>query len=358
MILLFDFQKEVPMNITIKDIARETGLSTATISKYLNNKQIRKENRILIEETIRRLDYRPNRTAQILRTKKTRTIGILITDLGAYFWASLINAITQYFVKYHYTVITCSCTFDPDREANAIQDLISQNPDGIIILPRDKEDNMYQMIQDAGIPIVLVDIIPSGYEERPVDCVTSDNYNGGALLARHLLANGHTNVTILDNFLNSYTMDERIRGFMDIYKERGYDVSSFLTSNSPIPCSDTQTLTEIGRQRFHQIIHSGNRPTAFFFTNYNIGVGALSAACSLPLSVLESVSLVCFDDDPLFKVMYPSLTCIAQNLKKIGERASELLLSRINNDYSDFPTIAIIDVEFRERNSVKDLTKP
>ena len=56
--------------------------------------------------------------------------------------------------------------------------------------------------------------------------------------------------------------------------------------------------------------------------------------------------------------MYPPLTCIAQNLKKIGERASELLFSRINNDYSDFPTIAIIDVEFRERNSVKDLTKP
>ena len=124
------------MNITIKDIARETGLSTATISKYLNNKKISEENRILIEETIRRLDYRPNRSAQILRTKKTRTIGILLTDLGTYFWASLINSVTQYFIRHNYTVITCSYTFNPGREAKVIQDLISQNPDGVIVLPR------------------------------------------------------------------------------------------------------------------------------------------------------------------------------------------------------------------------------
>jgi len=74
------------MNVTINDIARATGLSTATISKYINHKKIREENRILIEKAIQELGYTPNRNAQLLRAKNTHTIGILISDLGNYFW--------------------------------------------------------------------------------------------------------------------------------------------------------------------------------------------------------------------------------------------------------------------------------
>lgn len=345
------------MNITIKDIARETGLSTATISKYLNGKKILEENRILIEKTIQRLDYKPNRTAQMLRTQKTRTIGILLPDLGDYFWAAMINSISQYFIDYHYTVITCSYSYNPDKEAKVIHNLISQNPDGIIVLLRDKKDNLYKMIQEAKIPIVILDSIPSCFHDHPVDCVISDNYKGGAMLARHLLENGHTNISILERSVNSYTVEERIRGFTDEYKEHGYDTFSFFNPYPAIPFNDTQKVIESGKQRFRQVMSSPKPPTAIFFTNYTVGIGGLAAAYSSPESVPGSVSLVCFDDDPLFKVMYPSLTCVSQDLKKIGEKASEILMRRIHGDYSDFPSTTVIDVTFRERNSVKDLTK-
>lgn len=347
----------IPMNITIKDIARETGLSTATISKYLNHKKILEENRVLIEETIRRLDYRPNRSAQILRTKKTHTIAILLTDLGTYFWTSLINSVTHYFIQHNYTVITCSYSFNPGKEIKVIQDLISQNPDGVIMLPHNNADDYYQLIQEAGIPVVILDSIPSNFSEHPADCITSDNYGGGAFLARHLLENGHTNIAIVERSINSYTLEERIRGFMDVYKEKGYDTSSFLTPYPAIPFNDSQTVTERGKQRFRQVMSSPHPPTAIFFTNYTVGIGGLSAAYALTKPVPESVSLVCFDDDPLFKVMNPSLTCVSQNLKEIGEKASEILLRRIHGDYSDFPSRTIVDVIFHKRNSVKDLTR-
>ena len=345
------------MTITIKDIARETGLSTATISNYLNNRKIREENRFLIERTIQKLGYKPNRAAQILRTKKTHMIAILLTDLGTYFWAAMINAISQYFMKYRYTVITCSYSFNPGKEEQVIRDLISQNPDGIIVLPNNREDHLFTLILDAGIPLVIVDSLPSCLGERPVDCVTSNQYEGGAMLARHLLENGHTNVSIVERSVDSYTLEERIRGFTDVYKEHGYDTFSFLNPYPAIPFKDTQLVVERGKERFLQVMNAPNPPTAIFFTNYTIGIGGLSAAYSLPVPVPESVSLVCFDDDPLFKVMRPTLTCVSQDLKQLGEKASEILLRRIHGDYTDFPSTSVIDVTFHRRSSVKNITR-
>lgn len=175
------------MKVTIKDIARETGLSLATISKFLNNKKILEQNRILIEDAIRRLDYKPNRTAQTLRSKRTMTVAIILPDIGNYFWGPLIAIITQYLKRYDYAVITCSYYHDYSTEELLIQDMISRHIDGIILLPYNTTDRLYPLSQDAGIPIVLIDQIPSLIHEKPVDCVVTDNYHGGYFLAEYLL---------------------------------------------------------------------------------------------------------------------------------------------------------------------------
>ncbi len=346
------------MNITIKDIARETGLSTATISKFLNHKKIREENRVLIQDTIERLDYKPNRTAQILRSKKTMTIGILISELGNYFWGSLFSTITQFFMQYNYTVITSSYYFSPKGESDVIQDLISQNLDGIIMLPRNNQDTLYRLFQEAGIPVVILDQIPTSLDEYPVDCVLSDNYGGGAMLAQDLLEKGHKNIYILERSEHSHTIEQRIRGFTDVFKRNNYDTSVFRPAYDPIPFGETQSVIDSGKQRFRQVMCSPDPPTAIFFTNYIVAMGGLVAANSARYSIPEDISLVCFDDDPLFKAMHTSMTCVAQDLAQMGEKASEILMRRIHGDDLDFPKTAIIDVHFRPRKSVRDLTKP
>lgn len=172
------------MNVTINDIARATGLSTATISKYINHKKIREENRILIEKAIQELGYTPNRNAQLLRAKNTHTIGILISDLGNYFWGELVNSIIKHFTDHGYTVIVCSFFFEHQKEIDTIQDIISQHFDGVIMLPSCWHDDLYQLLQNAGIPVVLLDQIPASMRHFPVDCVISDNYKGRCTAGR------------------------------------------------------------------------------------------------------------------------------------------------------------------------------
>lgn len=345
------------MNVTIKDIAQATGLSTATISKYLNNIKIKEENRILIEKTIKQLDYKPNRSAQILRSKKTKTIGILISDLGNYFWGTAITTISSFFMKYNYTVITRSFYFDENKKNDIIQDIISQHFDGVIMLPEGNQDSSYHILQDAGIPVIIMDQLPLSMEQHPVDYVLSDGYKGGLILGQHLLEKGHTNVCILEQSCDSFTIDQRVKGFADAYAQKGYDILSIQPPFPPVQKIGSELTRNQGKQRFRQVFYSKNRPTAIYFTNYITAMGGLMAANSARVSIPEDISFVSFDDDPLFKALYASMTCVSQDLTTIAERSSELLLRRMEGDYSDFPSSVLVDISFHPRKSVKDLTR-
>lgn len=344
-------------NVTINDIARATGLSTATISKYINNKKIREENRIIIEKAIRELGYTPNRNAQLLRAKNTHTIGILISDLGNYFWGELINSIIQHFTDYGYTVVICSFFFERKKEISTVQDIISQHFDGIIMLPLDSQDDLYQLFQKALIPVVLLDQIPASMRHFPIDCIISDNYKGGALLAEHLLEKGHTNVCIMERHLDSYSTDQRIRGLLDVYQKNGIDLLAQQDSFPRVAFNSTAETIAHSSLHLQQLIASPDRPTAVFFDCYLSAMGGLSAANQARLSVPQDISFVCFDDDPLFKTMSAAMTCVSQDLKSMGKHAVELLLKRIHGDYTDFPKIDMLDVVFQPRRSVKDLSE-
>lgn len=343
------------MKVTIKDIARETGLSTATVSKYLNHIKIQENNRKLIEDAIQRLGYQPNRSAQMLRSKKTHTIGVLISDLGNYFWGPVIGTVSHYFTSRQYTVITCSYNFDKEREKAVIQDIISQNFEGLVMLPFDNQDYYYHLLQDAGIPVVLLDQLPVTRQKYPVDCVLSDNYNGCALLAEHLFQNGHTDICILNHSVHSYTVATRVQAVLDIYRQHGLNLLQKPYDCEPIIFSETQDVIFQNRQKLLKILESPAPPTAVFFTNYLAAMGGLSAINSAKLNIPGDISLVCFDYDPLFRAMHTSMTCVAQDLTALGNKACEILLRRISGDYSDFPCTEIINVQFHSGKSVRNL---
>lgn len=338
------------MAVTIKDIAKETGLSLSTISKYLNHKSIQEKNRILIEDAIKRLDYHPNRIAQSLRSEKTKTVAILITDLGNYFWGDVVFSITNYFAQLDYTTIACSYNYDSNLEKEMAQYLVAKKVDGVIMLPITEDDVTYTSLQEANIPVVLLDQYPALMRECPIDIVSSDNKGAGQKLAHYLISKGHKKIGVLSPANHFSTIQERVSGFKEgcaDYPEVSVCFSEPVELNGEI-----SGVMNRGKKCFREMMALTDSPTAIFCTNYIVAMGVLVEAAAQDYSIPEDLSVVCYDDDMMFRSMTPPITCMAQDLKSIGVEAAKLLLKRMKGDWEDFPKIKTVEVSFHERESV------
>lgn len=342
------------MAATIKDIARETGLSLSTISKYLNHKSIQEKNKILIEDAIKKLDYRPNRIAQSLRSERTRTVAILITDLGNYFWGDVVFAITHYFAQIDYTVIACSYNYDTELEKEMEQYLVAKKVDGVILLPTDENDLNYKLLQESQTPVVMFDQWPNSIEKNPIDFVSSDNKNGGKKIAKYLIERGHRKIGVLAPTEHLATVRERVSGFQEECVSSG--VSLCFSEYVELNTEHSRAMNK-GKKCFREMMALPEPPTAIFCTNYVVAMGVLVEAAAQNYSIPEDVSIICYDDDLLFRSMTPPITCMAQDLKTIGIEAAKLLLKRMNGDWSDFPAVKTVEVTFHERNSVGFVAK-
>lgn len=338
------------MAVTIKDIAKETGLSLSTISKYLNHKNVQEKNKILIEDAIKRLDYHPNRIAQSLRSEKTKTVAILMMDLGNYFWGDVVFSITNYFAQLDYTTIACSYNSDTFIIKETLQYLVAKKVEGVIILPSTENDVIYTLFQEKNIPVILLDQIPALVDDFPVDIVSSDNREAGKRLAQYVIRKGHKKIGVLSPVKYVSTVRERILGFQEEC-ENHREVSVSFSESINLKGEVSEAMNR-GKKGFRDIMLQTEPPTAIFCTNYVVAMGVLVEAAAQNYSIPEDVSVICYDDDMLFRSMTPPITCVAQDLKTIGVEAAKLLLKRMNGDWSDFPVLKKVDVSFHERESV------
>lgn len=161
----------------------------------------------------------------------------------------------------------------------------------------------------------------------------------------------------MEQYLDSYTIEQRIQGFVDVYQKNGIDLLKQQDSFPPVSFGSTAETIIQSNLHFQKLIDSSDPPTAVFFDCYLSAMGGLSAASQARISVPQDISFVCFDDDPLFKTMSATMTCVSQDLTSMGKHAVELLLKRIHGDYTDFPKIDMLDVVFHPRRSVKDLSE-
>jgi len=335
------------MAATMKDIARETNLGLATISKYFNGGTVREKNRALIEAATRKLHYVPNEVARSLKTRQSRVIGVIIPELSNAFITSIISSMEDILRKQDYAVIVCDCRSDPKREKEAVEFLLHRQVDGLINMATDMTGAHLKKPLSAGVPILLIDRLIEPLQGK-VSAVIIDNVFAACQAVRKLTEAGHRQIGLVLGNPNLYTTNQRLIGYLTALKEAGIEpVEEYIRYGD--------YTMDGGYQAVQELLGMETRPTALFVTNFEMTLGAMLALQRGGIRVPEDLSVIGFDKIELFGEIFPDLTLIRQPQLSIGREAASLMLDLLNNPDGASHRIVTLTTNLTEGTSVRAL---
>ena len=328
---------------TIKDVSKRTGLSLATISKYLNGGSVREQNRLAIDEAIAALGYRVNRNARSLKTNRTMTVGVVIPTLSIPFFGDVLSALDRTLREAGYTTFVCSYDSDRDLECEKLRVLCNNNVDGIVLAAQfvsaDELDEIRHS-RDGEMPMVLIDRTIPGFV---CDSIVIDNLNATYGAVEQLINAGHRRISIIVGPLDISTANERMIGYRRALEDYG-------NACEPIPQSGDEPssggLIQIGRydfesgyRLFNQLMDMPSPPTALCVTNYDMTMGAVTAAHERGIVLGKDIGFVGFDAVDLCRIVSPPLSIIEQPVHRMGQQAGEVLLKRMMGEELPHPQV-------------------
>lgn len=327
---------------TIKDVAKYTGLSIATISKYINGGNVLEQNKVLIKDAIEKLDYKRNEMARGLKTNKTMTVGILIPSLENIFFTSIVSMIEDQLLEEGYGTIICDFKEDLALEKKKLEFLVNKNVDGIIMVSYGADSVYLQELLDRKIPVILLDRMIKGLE---CDCVLADNLNASYQAVEELIIRKHKRIGIICGPQDTYTATERRKGYIRVHEDYDLEIDESLIS----PADYT---VEGGYEALAEFWHMDKPPSAVLVTNYEMTIGAIMAINDLNISVPDDLSIIGFDNIQMSKVVRPPLSIVEQPMKEIGLQAAKLLVKRLKGNYDSFPAVYRLKTDVHIKESV------
>jgi LacI family transcriptional regulator len=339
---------------TIKDVAREAGVSAMTVSRVVNGKtNVRPATAEKIEQAIKKVNYRPNVGARLLSGKRTYQFLMLYDNPNVGWMGELLIGMMNSCRKigYHLAIEGVG-DFEgqvekPDLDSGEITQLIDASRiDGIILPPPICFDRtVLDVINRQGIPCVRI----AGTAQGDIKLrVSIDNYAAAYDITNHLINLGHENIAIIKGPELFVASALRYEGYAEAMREHGLTVHE---SNVTTGDFDVQS----GYLCARKLLRQKTRPSAIFASNDEMAAGALSAAQEMKISVPERLSVAGFDDAPIAHSVWPKLTTVRQPLRAMGEKAVELL-ERYVRKMDDEPletmqAIVLLDYELKIRQS-------
>ena len=305
---------------TISDVAKRAGVSTVTVSRVINGERnVNTATREKVERAIAELGYVPNVVARSLRSKRTRTLALVLPDITNVFWTTAARGVEDAAQSLGYSVLLCNTDENPAKQQRYLQVVASQRVDGVIIAPCDADAGNLSALRNRDIPTVIVDRRVEGWD---VDSVSGDSVAGAHALVRHLLGAGHRRIAAISGPLAVSTADDRIAGYRLALEEAGILFDERLVKRGEFRAASGERLT-------CELLDEGLAPTAVFAANNVLALGVLKALGRRGLRVPQDLALVCFDDLPETSLLLPFLTVVAQPAYDMGVHAAQLLLSRL-----------------------------
>jgi len=312
--------------VSLSDIAKALGVSRTLVSMVLNDQGdlhgISPITQTKVKAKAKELNYKPNSIARGLRTGKTNTIGLIVTDISNSFYAKIARRIEDKASKMGYNLMFCSSDERVEREEELIQMLRGRQVDGLILATTFQDKKVLNDLLAEGYPFVLIDRhIP----ELEASCVVVDNYTSSKKAVQHLLDNGHQEIgllTISPSHLS--TIRDRERGYKDALSDNA--VSLHKTNVCEIPFDDIHN--KVGEE-LKRLLTKSNPITALYAVNNSIAKACLEHLAKMNLSIPKDVALLSYDDIDVFKFCSPPVSAVAQPINEIGDQAVALLLDMI-----------------------------
>jgi LacI family transcriptional regulator len=327
--------------VTILDIARAAGVSYQTVSRVLNGKpDVAADTRARIDDVIRELGYRPSDLARGLRSKSTRTIGLLVPDSANPFFAEIAKGVESAGFAAGYSVILCNAAKDPAREYEYLELLQSKGVDGLIFIAASPDIAHLRPRVEAGLPVVL---FYRDAEGLPVDTFQVDNSFAGRLAAQHLIALGHRHIACIQPASEATPSGRRVDGFRNTLREAGIDLPPVL-----MPRGDN--LLSGGERAAYELLASEQHFTAIFAANDAMAIGAMRTLREAGLRIPHDISIMGMDDIVLASYVDPPLTTLYQPKQEAGEQAARALIARIEGQTVE-PRNTVLECRLVERAS-------
>lgn len=329
--------------MTIDEVAKTAGVSKSTISRYLNGnfQKMSESTRIKIQKTVQELDYHPNRQAQMLKTKKSGLIGLVVADMANLYSAQLISGAGEVARAHNYQLLIMDSNNSVEQEQDSLQRLQDQALEGLIIQPMSRNSRDYQE-QIGELPTVFVDRTT---ESKNWPFVGVDNYDATHHLGSLIAKRGYQQVLVVtEPIAVSQARCDRVRGIEQAAQETKMHVE--LLELAQVTAPKNRTLLKSKLEAF--ILH---RRTAVFATNSRLLMLIMRVMGELQLRIPDDVGLSGFDDWHWTALTNPPLASIEQDTTQVGQEAVKTVLDQINQDGQE-PHRKIITSAINVRGSI------
>lgn len=311
--------------VTIKDIARELGISPSTVSRALkDHPDISPETKKAVNRLADELNYQPNSIALSLRHSRTHTIGVIIPEIVHFFFSTVISGIEDIAYSAGYSVIISQSNESYEREVRDTRALFNNRVDGILISMslETKDFSHFEMLHDRGIPIVFFD---RKCEAFKCSTVLVDDFKGGYQATEHLIDQGFTRIAHLAGSMNLDITNERFRGYRTALEDHNlpYDPTLVITNNG---LTDEKIAMNITKELLDNLEQP---PDAIFAHNDITALGAILAIQERGLRVPEDIGVVGFSNWQFTSLTHPTITTISQPGFEMGQEAARLLIKEI-----------------------------
>ena len=320
-------------------------VSVATVSRALRDlPDIHPDTKKAVLDLAEALDYQPNVLATSLVKSRTKTLGLVVPDLGYYFFSTVVKSIEDAAMNAGYSLLITQTQESYERELVNIQNLSRSQVEGFIIsLSRETENlDHIRRLQKRGIPLVFFD---RDSDEIATSKIMVDNEESAYEAVKHLIENGCKRIAFLAGPKNVSVSNQRRAGYLRALEEAGIPADPSLILHSDY-------FQDTAISQTHILMKGAKRPDGILVVSDRLAIGVLVALKELNISVPGEVKIVSFNNEPICSVLSPSISSVAQPLDEIGRLAVELLVEQIEKKSSeDFPKIKVLKTKLVVRES-------